>query len=95
LIAEKENGDMVWNRQEHRNHFWSGFFAGAAVGGALGLFLASEVGRRAYQQLESAAQEMRSRLNGELTSDGQGAALEEDEQEVAHPASEEDAEDAT
>ncbi len=88
---------MVWQRREHKDLFWTGFFAGAVVGGAAGLFLASEVGRRAYQQLETAAQEMRSRLNGRPTSDEEGAAqsaLETDE-EAAQSTPEEDVENPT
>ena len=89
---------MVWQRREHKNLFWTGFFSGAVVGGAVGLFLASGVGRRAYQQLETAAQEARSRLNGRLTPDGEGAAQpapETDSYEAAESAPEEDVENPT
>ncbi len=76
---------MVRNPQVHKDFFWTGFFTGAFVGGALGVLLSSELGRRAYKQLESAAQEMRSRFNGRAASDEQEAAPSLSEEDVEHP----------
>ena len=55
---------MPWTRQEQSDLFWAGFLAGAAVGGALGVFFASELGKRAYQQLE---QQFQDKFDGRFT----------------------------
>ncbi len=55
---------MILRREEKRDLFWAGFVTGAVVGGALGIMLASEIGRDAYRQMEVALQDVRKRLNG-------------------------------
>ena len=55
---------MILRREEKRDLFWAGFVTGAVVGGALGVMLASEIGRNAYRQVEVALQDARNRLNG-------------------------------
>ena len=57
---------MIWTRREQRDFFWVGFWAGAVIGGAMGAFVASEMGKRAYERLEAATHDMRSRLDGRL-----------------------------
>ena len=49
---------------EVRDHFWSGFMIGATLGGAVGVFLATELGRSARERLETAVIDVRGRLNG-------------------------------
>ena len=60
---------MVWSREEHKDLFWAGFLAGAVVGGTIGVFLASEAGRRAYERLEDSVQDLQTRFNGRITHD--------------------------
>jgi len=55
---------MMWNRQEQRSLFWTGFFAGAMVGGALGALLLSDYGQEARRRVELAADQVRGRSNG-------------------------------
>ena len=57
---------MIWTRREQRDFFWVGFWAGAVIGGAMGAFVASEMGKRAYERLEAATHDMRDRLDGRL-----------------------------
>ena len=52
-------------REETRSDlFWTGFPAGAAIGGAVGALMASELGRRALAHVEDAARDMQGRYNG-------------------------------
>ncbi|MCZ6632526.1 MAG: YtxH domain-containing protein [bacterium] len=48
----------------HRDLFWAGFLTGMIAGGTLGVLLGSEVGRKTRKRMETAAREVRSRLNG-------------------------------
>ncbi|MDA0746744.1 MAG: YtxH domain-containing protein [bacterium] len=57
---------MYRNQEEHREFFWTGFFAGAVLGGTLGVLFASEAGKRAYRQLETTVQDLQSRFNGKV-----------------------------
>ena len=68
---------MLWSREERKELFWTGFFAGAVVGGALGVFFASELGRRAYEQLGETARDLHGRFNGRGTPETEGAAQED------------------
>ena len=55
---------MRYRREPQSSHFWSGFLFGAAVGSAVGIALASELGRAARDRLETAVLDVRERLNG-------------------------------
>lgn len=55
---------MIYRREPVSDHFWSGFTVGAVIGGALGVMLATELGRSARERLEMAVVDVRSRLNG-------------------------------
>ena len=55
---------MRYRREPESDHFWSGFVFGAVVGGALGVMLATELGRTARGKLETAVIDVRGRLNG-------------------------------
>ncbi|MDP6779497.1 MAG: YtxH domain-containing protein [Candidatus Latescibacteria bacterium] len=72
---------MIWIRREQRDFFWVGFWTGAVIGGAVGAFVASEMGKRAYERLEAATQDVRNRFDGRLG---------RQEEQVEAPASEED-----
>ena len=60
---------MLWSREEHKDLFWAGFLAGAVVGGTVGVFLASEAGRKAYGRLEDSVQDLQTRFNGRMTAE--------------------------
>ena len=60
---------MLWSREEHKDLFWAGFLAGAVVGATVGVFLASEAGRKAYEQLEDSVQDLQTRFNGRMTAE--------------------------
>jgi hypothetical protein len=68
-------------RRNHEvsDHFWSGFVFGAAVGGALGVLLGTELGRTAREKLETAVIDVRGRLNG--VADAPDLEVEEAEEE--------------
>ena len=68
---------MLWSREERKELFWTGFFAGAVVGGTLGVFFASELGRRAYEQLGETARDLHGRFNGRGAPETEGAAQED------------------
>ena len=93
MIRLKEAWEMTWHREERKDLFWSGFLAGAILGGAVGVLLLSESGRRARKQLELAADQVRGRFNGRP--DARGPAPQEPEapESTEEPASEEKAED--
>ena len=55
---------MIWSREEQKTLFWTGFFAGAVVGGALGALLLSDYGQEARRRVELAADQVRGRSNG-------------------------------
>ena len=55
---------MRYRREPTTDHFWSGFVVGAARGGVVGVVLATELGRRAHERLETAVVDVRSRLTG-------------------------------
>ena len=55
---------MRYPKEPKPDHFWSGFVFGAAIGGALGVLLATESGRTARERLETAVIDIRGRLNG-------------------------------
>lgn len=55
---------MIYRREPVSDHFWSGFVVGATLGGALGVMLATELGRTAREKLEMAVIDVRGRLNG-------------------------------
>ncbi len=55
---------MRYRKGPVSNHFWSGFVFGAAFGGALGLMMATELGKTAREKLETAVTDVRGRLNG-------------------------------
>jgi len=61
---------MVGIHREHKGFFWLGMFIGALLGGAIAAFLVSDPGRKAYAELESAARQARSRMNGRPGPDG-------------------------
>ena len=62
---------MLWSREEHKDLFWAGFFAGVVVGGTVGVFLASEAGRKAYERLEDSVQDLQTRFNGRMAADSE------------------------
>lgn len=70
---------MIYRREPVSNHFWSGFVFGAALGGALGIALATELGRTAREKLETAVIDVRGRLNG--TTEQPDLEVEETEEE--------------
>ena len=55
---------MRYRREPVSAHFWSGFVFGAAVGGELGVMLATELGLTSREKLETAVIDVRGRLNG-------------------------------
>ena len=55
---------MRYRQEPSSDHFWSGFVLGAALGGAIGVMLATEMGRTAREKLETAVVDVRGRLNG-------------------------------
>ena len=55
---------MRYRNEPKSDHFWSGFVFGAALGGAVGVLLATELGRTAREKLETAVIDIRGRLNG-------------------------------
>jgi hypothetical protein len=55
---------MLERQSEHGSLFWAGFAAGAAVGGALGVLFASEIGKRALAHVEMTAKDLQGRFNG-------------------------------
>jgi gas vesicle protein len=74
--------EKMRNRNEpaHRDHFWSGFVFGAAIGGTLGVLLASELGRTAREKLETAVIDVCGRMNG--TTESPDLEVEEAEEET-------------
>ena len=68
-------------REPVSDHFWSGFVFGAALGGALGVMLATELGRTSREKLETAVIDVRGRLNGVPETPD----LEVEEAEEEHP----------
>ena len=68
------------NEPQGRDHFWSGFVFGVAIGGSLGVFLATELGRATREKLELAVIDVRGRLNG--TTDSPYLEVEEAEEET-------------
>ena len=73
---------MRYRKEPVSNHFWSGFVFGATLGGALGLMLASELGRTAREKLETAVTDVRGRLNG--VADAPDLEVEEAEEESSN-----------
>ncbi len=55
---------MRYRQEPSSDHFWSGFVLGAALGGAIGVMLATEMGRTAREKLETAVVDVRGQLNG-------------------------------
>ena len=55
---------MVRPDRVHQDFFWAGFLTGMIAGGTLGVLLGLEVGRKTRKRMETAAREIRSRLNG-------------------------------
>ena len=70
---------MIYRREPVSDHFWSGFVIGAALGGALGVVFATELGRTARERLETAVIDVRGRLNG--VTDAPDLEIEEAEEE--------------
>jgi hypothetical protein len=68
------------NEPPRGDHFWSGFVFGAAIGGTLGVFLVTELGRTAREKLELAVIDVRGRMNG--TTDSPDLEVEEAEEET-------------
>jgi hypothetical protein len=58
---------MLRREEAPNNLFWTGFLAGAAIGGVLGGLLASELGKRALAHVEEAAKDLQGRYNGRAT----------------------------
>ncbi|MEE2754577.1 MAG: YtxH domain-containing protein [Candidatus Latescibacterota bacterium] len=69
------------NEPQGRDHFWSGFVFGVAIGGSLGVFLATELGRATREKLELAVIDVRGRMNG--TTDSPDLEVEEAEEETS------------